>query len=109
METAVRLIAGIALLTAAVAYAAPAGKGPPSEFPGNGNGPPHGWFPGKGNGLDKGAGDSGPVGNGGSSGSDSGSGYPSSTPDVHTVPEPSTLVLSIAALGILARVTSRRR
>ena len=95
MNTVIRVTVGVLLLAAAAAFAAPGGNiGPPSQFPGNGNGPPHGSPHGN--------------GTGGSSGSDGESG-PSDVPDVHTVPEPSTLLLSIAALGIMAGLTSRRR
>lgn len=109
MNASIRLMVGLALLSAAATFAAPNTKGPPSEFPGNGSGPPQGWFPGNGNGLDKGAPDSGSVGGGGFSGADGGSVHLPSVTDVHTVPEPSTLLLSMAALGLLARAASRRR
>ena len=60
--------------------------------PGNGNGPP-GGFPGQGN------------GNG--AGPPSWAGGPGGPSSVHTVPEPSTLLLAIAALGLLVRVGRR--
>ena len=106
MDAAIRIIVGLSLATAAIAFAAPDGKGPPSEFPGNGSGPPQGWHPGNGNGVGGGIGGSGQPGGSGGAG-----GYvppaESSSP-VNTVPEPSTILLSIAALAILARVSRRR-
>jgi len=68
--------------------------------PGNGNGPPNG-FPGQGNGPsgNQGNGPSGNQGNGPNAGGSA----------VNTVPEPSTLILSLAALGILARVVGKKR
>ena len=74
---------GTALLVLVPASASPGnGKGPPSDFPGNGNGPPgsaDGWGP---------------------------TNQPRDPP-VNTIPEPSTLLLSLAALGFLVR--ARRR
>ena len=68
--------------------------------PGNGNGPPNG-FPGQGNGPsgNQGNGPSGDQGNGPNAGGSA----------VNMVPEPSTLILSLAALGILARVVGKKR
>ena len=60
--------------------------------PGNGNGPPNGF-------LGQGNGPSGNQGNGPNAGGSA----------VNTVPEPSTLILSLAALGILARVVGKKR
>jgi|KBSMisStaDraftv2_1062788.scaffolds.fasta_scaffold506691_1 hypothetical protein len=95
-----RLMIGVVLLAAATAYAAPDSKGPPSEFPGNGNGPPQGWSPrnGHGNQLLPTGGPTLPSPD-----------YAAGPSDVHTVPEPSTLLLSVAALAVLARTIRRRR
>ena len=68
--------------------------------PGNGNGPPNG-FPGQG---------SGPSGNQGNGPSgDQGNGPNAGGSAVNMVPEPSTLILSLAALGILTRVVGKKR
>jgi len=128
MKVVVRVTAGALLLAAAGALAGPVG-GPPSQFPGNGNGPPHGWFPGGGGGL----GGPGDLPGPGPSGSDTvfvppiepavipppmepavipsfvaPTGPAISPSTANTVPEPSTLFLSIAAV-VLAGVASRRR
>ena len=79
------------VLFATVALAAPGnGNGPPGGFPGQGNGPPQ----------DRGA-------NGNGAGPPSWAGGPGGPSSVHTVPEPSTLLLAIAALGLLVRVGRR--
>ena len=128
MMVAVRVMAGALLLAAAGALAGPVG-GPPSQFPGNGNGPPQGWFPGG----DGGLGGPADLPAGGPSGSDTvfvapiepsvipppigpavipsvvaPTGRAISPSTANTVPEPSTLFLSIAAV-VLAGVASRRR
>ena len=82
-----RAIVAAALLSTVLfstfAFAVPGhGNGPPDGFPGQGHGPPEG----------RGGGPSG-LGQGG--------------PSVNTVPEPSTLLLSLAALGLLVQ-TGRR-
>ena len=76
--------------------------------PGNGNGPPNG-FPGQGSGPsgNQGNGPSGNQGNGPSG--NQGNGPNAGGSAVNTVPEPSTLILSLAALGILARVVGKKR
>ena len=80
----------IVLVFAPAAFAVPGnGNGPPSGFPGRGNGPPDNpgsGTPGTGNGP-------GQQGGGSTAG--------------NTVPEPSTILLSLAALGVL--LATRRR
>ena len=100
MNTALRLTVGMLLLASAAAFAAPGGNpGPPSQFPGNGNGPSQGW--------PHGGGGPGDIGSGG--GNDGGFVPPAGTNStVNTVPEPSTILLSIAALAVLAGVSRRR-
>jgi len=108
VDKAARFIITSALLAALAAVTAPAAAvpghgGPPSELPGSGNGPPEGWVPGNGNGNP-----------GGSSGNGAGADWPvdgpsAVPPDVHTVPEPSTLLLALSALGVLLRLSGRGR
>ena len=102
MKTLAGVAVGALLLAVAGAFAAGNG-GPPSQFPGNGNGPPNGWFPGGGGGLGS---------SGGFPGEDGGF-VPTAGPaigpsTVNTVPEPSTILLSIAALAVLAGLSRRR-
>ena len=146
MHLRTTLVLGIALLAPAGLSAAPVTQGHPAEFPGNGYGPPQGWFPGGGNsdkkkpnhgssslggewtdteggapGLSAGPPivDSGfsaawpepkwlPDGDGSASNSLPFSAN-SSVPSVNAVPTPSTLLLSISALGLLAGIVTRRR
>jgi hypothetical protein len=87
-----RLVMAVAGLLAAATLAMPA-----HAKPGNGNGPPVD-VPGLGNGLSDdfpGNPHVPPRGNAGD--------LPVGSPAVNAVPEPSTLLLSLAALGVLAR------
>ena len=87
----------LACLLAAATFAMPG-----YARPGNGNGPPVD-VPGVGNGLsDDFPGD--PHGRPGGLAGD----LPVGPPAVNAVPEPSTLLLSLAALGVLARTRSAR-
>ena len=146
MHMRIALVLGIALLTPPGPLAAPVTNGHPVEFPGNGHGPPQGWFPGGGNSgkempghgpsspggewtdteetapalspgppvLDNGSSLSLPGSNWlpGGYGADS-NGLPVAASigvdRVNAVPIPSTLLLSAAALGILAGTVHRRR
>ena len=100
LSVAALLVLGAGSFSTSVLSAPGNGGGPPNGVPGNAHGPGNGNGPGSGNGP--GTGNGSPNGNQGN-GPDAGSG------SVNTVPEPSTLILSLAALGILARVVSKKR
>ena len=98
MRTGVRSVAVLTLFLAAASFVVPA-----TAVPGNGNGP------GSNNG-NHGNGNSGNNGNTGGNGQGNGIGNSGGNPSgstVNTVPEPSTLVLSLVALGALLRASRR--
>ena len=92
-----------ALVSVMIMLAALVASGPTTATPGNGQGAGNGN--GNGNNGNHGNGNSG-NGNGNTGGS--GNGQSVGGPVVNTVPEPSTLLLSLAALGVMARIASRR-
>ena len=99
MKSVFRALACVTFLLAALAV-----SGPTTAAPGNGQGVGNG---NQGNGNN---GNHGNANNGNGNGNvGSGNGYPGGGGAVvNTVPEPSTLLLSLAALGVLARMASRR-
>jgi len=100
LSAAALLVLAAGSLTTSVFGAPGNGGGPPNSNPGNGQGPGNGN--GNGNGNGPGNGNGSPNGN-------QGNGPNAGNSAVKTVPEPSTLILSLAALGILARVVSKKR
>ena len=97
MKSGFGVLASVTCLLAALAV-----SGPTTAAPGNGQGAGNG---------NQGNGNHGNANNGNGNGNvgGSGNGYPGGAGAVvNTVPEPSTLLLSLAALGVLARVAFRR-
>ena len=100
MKSGFRALTSVTFLLSALAV-----SGPTTAAPGNGQSAGNG-NQGNGNNGNHGNADNG---NGNGNGGGSGNGYPGGGGAVvNTVPEPSTLLLSLAALGVLARVASRR-
>jgi hypothetical protein len=98
MRTGVRSVAVLTLFVAAASFVVPV-----IAAPGNGNGP------GSNNG-NHGNGNNGNNGNSGSNGQGNGNGNNGGNPSdsaVNKVPEPSTLVLTLVALGGLIRASRK--